>query len=250
MIPAKMSTGTELHLAIALPKLVQTSCRLEVVEMRPCLRVLFSLSVAVGLCQIHQGAVALGQQAAPFIDRVELTGKRLVVTGSNFDAGSVIEVNGREVATKRGSDTPAETLIAKKGGKRLGSDASSFVTVRNSDNQVSRPFFVFRTDDFLAAYIIALNTPQANVNFHAASLSLKPGDYFVVDFAGITNISLTHADDPTLMLELLLQAPFESNTKYLYHVKHAGNAFLNFTQVFSAPGDVPPFVLMVNIEVK
>ena len=218
--------------------------------MRPLLRILFCLFLAAGLYQINPGGVAFGQQATPAIDRVELTGKRLVVTGSNFDAGSVIEVNGREVATKRGSDTPVETLIAKKGGKRIGSDASSFVTVRNSDNQVSRPYFVFRTDDFLAAYIVALNTPQANVNFHAASLSLKPGDFFMVDFAGITNVSLTHTDDPTMMLELLLQAPFESNTKYLYHVKHAGNAVLNFSQVFSDPGDVPPFVLVVNIEVK
>jgi hypothetical protein len=218
--------------------------------MKSLLRILFCLFFAAGLYQIHPDAVAFGQQATPAIERVELTGKRLVVTGTNFDAGSVIEVNGREVATKLGSDTPGETLIAKKGGKRIGSDASSFVTVRNSDNQVSRPFFVFRTDDFLAAYIVALNTPQANVNLHAASLTLKPGDFFIVDFSGITNISLTHTDDPTLMLELLLQAPFESNTKYLYHVKHAGNASLNFNQVFSAPGDVPPFVLLVNIEVK
>lgn len=218
--------------------------------MRPWLRILFCFFFAAGFYQIHPGGVAFGQQVTPAIERVELTGKRLVVIGSNFDAGSVIEVNGREVATKRGSDTPVETLIAKKGGKRIGTDASSFVTVRNSDNQVSRPFFVFKTDDFLAAYIVALNTPQANVNVHAASLSLKPGDFFMVDFAGITNVSLTHTDDPTMMLELLLQAPFESNTKYLYHVKHAGNAVLNFTQVFSDPGDVPPFVLLVNIEVK
>jgi hypothetical protein len=218
--------------------------------MRPYLRNLFCLFLAVGLGQIWPCAKALGQQAAPAIERVELTGKRLVVTGSNFDAGSVIEVNGLEVTTKPGSDLPIGTLISKKGGKRIGADASSFVTVRNSDNQVSRPFFVFRTNDFLAAYIVAANTPQANINFHAASLSLKPDDHFVIDFAGITNISLTHTEDPTMMLELLLQAPFESNTKYLYHVKHAGNAVLNFAQMFSNPGDVPPFVLLVNIEVK
>ena len=218
--------------------------------MRPYLRILFCLFLAVCLYQIHPGAMAFGQQVAPAIERVELTGKRLVVTGSNFDTGSVIEVNGREVATKPGSDLPIETLIAKKGGKRIGADASSFVTVRNSDNQVSRPFFIFRTDNFLAAYIVAANTPQANTNFHAASLSLKPDDYFIIDFAGITNISLTHTEDPTMMLELLLQAPFETNTKFLYHVKHAGNAVLNFTQVFADPGDVPPFVLFVNIEVK
>ena len=64
--------------------------------MKPYLRNLFCLFLAVGLGQIWPGAKALAQQATPAIERVELTGKRLVVTGSNFDAGAVIEVNGRE----------------------------------------------------------------------------------------------------------------------------------------------------------
>jgi hypothetical protein len=173
----------------------------------------------------------------------------LVATGANFDAGAVIEIDGREVATRPGFDSPAERLIAKKGGKRLSIGEHSAITVRNSDGQRSGAFFVFRTDDFVAPYIIASLTPWVNINFHGAFLSLQPGDYFIVDLSGISSAALIQTIDPTATLESIVTPPFNDNVKFLYRVNHSGGAQLTYRQMFDSPGDVQPFELLVVITV-
>jgi hypothetical protein len=219
--------------------------------MRRCLRILFCLFLTGGLYQICPGSVALGQQRAPAIERVDLTGKRLVVTGVEFDSGAVVEIGGRPVTTHAALDTPTQTLIAKKGGKRIPVGSASVVNVRNSDNQLSRPFFIFRTDDFIAADVIALNTQLSGIVTRGAYLLLKPDDYFVVDLSGIGGISLTETQDGTMVLDRLIQPPFDDNIKLLYRVRKTGTAVLRFLQKFDPPGgDLPPFDLSVFIEVK
>ena len=143
--------------------------------MRRCLISLILLAV---FCQAPPFAGVLAQQPSPVIERADLSGKRLVVTGANFDMGAVIEIDGREVATRSAADAPTEKVIAKKGGKRLAIGEQSAITVRDSDGRRSTPFFVFRTEEFIAADVIALLAPLVNINFHGAFLSLKPGDYF------------------------------------------------------------------------
>lgn len=217
--------------------------------MRPYLRILFCLFVAVSLYEICPGAVALGQQRAPAIERVDLTGKRLVVTGVDFDPGAVIEIHGRPVTTHPAFDTPSNRLIAKKGGKRLAVGTSSVITVRNSDNQISMPFFIFRTDEFIAPEVVALFTQSSGIVTRGAGLWLKPDDYFVVDLFGISGISLTETHDPAMVLDRLIQPPFDDNVKLLYRVRKAGIATLRFVQKFDSGNELPPFDLSVFIEV-
>ena len=217
--------------------------------MRPYLKCVFSLALVAGFYQVTAVSASLAQQPSPGIERVELTGQRLVVTGTNFDTGAVIEIDGREIATRAPLDAPAERLIAKKGGKRLSVGEQFAITVRNSDGQRSRVFFIFRTDDFIAADIVAALTPWANINFHGASLLLKPGDYFIVDLSGISGASLIQTIDPSSTLEAI-RHPFNDNLRFLYQVKRAGTAQLTYRQMFDSQGDVLPFELLVSIDVQ
>jgi len=217
--------------------------------MRPYLKCILSLVLIAVLHQIPTAVNVLAQEPSPGIERVELTGKRLVITGANFDGGAVIEIDGREIATRAPLDAPTETLIAKKGGKRLSIGEQAAITVRNSDGQRSRVFFVFRTDEFIAADVIASLTPWVSINSHGAWLSLKPGDYFIVDISGISGTSLIQTIDPSSTLETI-KHPFNENLRFLYQVKNAGNAQLTYRQKFDSPGDVLPFELQVSITVE
>jgi hypothetical protein len=209
---------------------------------------MFSLVLIAVLHQIPPAVSVLAQQPSPAIERVELTGKRLVVTGTNFDSGAVIEIDGREIATHAPLDAPNVMLIAKKGGKRLSIGEQSAITVRNSDGQRSRVFFIFRTDDFIAVDIVAALTPWVNINSHGAFLSLQPGDFFIVDLTGISGASLIQTIDQSSTLEAI-RHPFNENLRLLYQVKHAGSAQLTYRQKFDHPGDVLPFELLVTIAV-
>ena len=137
--------------------------------MRPYLKCIFALVLIAAFHQTPPAINVLAQEPSPGIERVELTGKRLVVTGANFDRGAVIEIDGLEIATRAPIDAPNEMLISKKGGKRLSIGEQSAITVRNSDGQRSRVFFIFRTDEFIAADIVAALTPWVNINFHGES---------------------------------------------------------------------------------
>lgn len=70
--------------------------------MRPYLRFAASLILVAGFCQAPTDSRVLAQQQSPVVERVDLSGKRLVVTGASFDMGAVIEIDGREVATRLG----------------------------------------------------------------------------------------------------------------------------------------------------
>jgi len=217
--------------------------------MRSYLKCLFSIVLIAVLHQILPPVCVLAQQPSPGIERVELIGKRLVVTGANFDTGAVIEIDGREIATRAPLDAPAERLIAKKGGKRLSIGEQSAITVRNSDGQRSRVFFIFRTEEFIAADVIASLTPWASISTHGAFLSLQPGDHFIVDLSGISGASLIQTIDPSSTLEAI-RHHFNDNLRFLYQVKHAGTAQLTYRQMFDSPGDVLPFELLVSVDVQ
>jgi len=217
--------------------------------MRPYLRFAASVVLLAGLPGSPCSRV-LAQLPGPTIDRVDLSGKRLLVTGANFDMGAVIEIDGREVATRSPADAPTEKVIAKKGGKWLAIGERSMITVRDSDGRRSTPFFVFRTEDFIAADVIALLAPLVNTNFHGAFLSLKPGDYFIVDLSGISGASLVQTYDPLTTLEAIVGPPFNDSFKFLYRVKNAGIAQLTYRQHFDSPGDVQAFELLLMISVS
>lgn len=81
----------------------------------------------------------------PVVTGITQSGKKLTVTGMNFQDGAVIEVNGNEVATTN-SDPPSQVLKSKKGGKKIKSGQTVEITVRNPDGQRSDSFLYTNTD--------------------------------------------------------------------------------------------------------
>lgn len=73
----------------------------------------------------------------PLITSVTVSGKKLFVTGANFDSGSTILLNGQEQKTKPKSDDPS-TLIGVKAGNVI--QPGDKVRVRDSNGFLSTEF--------------------------------------------------------------------------------------------------------------
>ncbi|HEU4390936.1 MAG TPA: hypothetical protein VFV34_24235 [Blastocatellia bacterium] len=74
----------------------------------------------------------------PNIDSVVVDGKRMIITGRNFDGGAVLLLNGEEQKTTNDPQNPTTVLIAKKAGKKVRS--GDRLSVRNSDGVQSSDF--------------------------------------------------------------------------------------------------------------
>lgn len=75
--------------------------------------------------------------AAPTIASAGLSGRKLIVTGENFDDGAEILVNGVRRKTSNGAESPATTLISKKAGMGMELGQIVKLQVQNSDGQLS-----------------------------------------------------------------------------------------------------------------
>jgi hypothetical protein len=74
----------------------------------------------------------------PIISGVEIRGKNLRVTGSNFTSGSTISIDGSDVATENGADSPSMVLIVRKANKKIDRGQTVVIRVRNPDGISSR----------------------------------------------------------------------------------------------------------------
>ncbi|PYT04775.1 MAG: hypothetical protein DMF60_14195 [Acidobacteria bacterium] len=74
----------------------------------------------------------------PVITGVTREGKKLIVTGQNFDDGAKVLINGERQKTANDEISPSTTLIAKKAGKFI--QPGNKVTVQNSDGTFSNEF--------------------------------------------------------------------------------------------------------------
>jgi hypothetical protein len=81
------------------------------------------------------GAVVL-----PEIQSITIKGKKLFVFGMNFAMGSIVEVNGNEVATLNDEEDPLHFLRCKKGGKKIPPGTTVTLTVLNPDGTRSSAF--------------------------------------------------------------------------------------------------------------
>jgi hypothetical protein len=72
------------------------------------------------------------------INAAMVSGKKLVVTGENFDPGAVILLNGEEQKTKNEPQNPRTALIGKKVGKKIA--AGDKLQVRNPNGSISEEF--------------------------------------------------------------------------------------------------------------
>ena len=74
----------------------------------------------------------------PNITGASVAGKKLFVTGENFDPGAVILLNGEERKTRNDDQNPATKLIGRKAGKKI--KAGDKLQVRNPNGTVSQEF--------------------------------------------------------------------------------------------------------------
>ncbi len=75
----------------------------------------------------------------PMIRKAEISGKHVIISGVNFDAGAVIVMNGVDRKTLRDSTNPG-ILTGKKLGKKIGRGETVILQVRNSTGVISPPF--------------------------------------------------------------------------------------------------------------
>jgi N-acetylneuraminic acid mutarotase len=75
---------------------------------------------------------------APRIISASVAGKKLFITGENFDAGAVLLLNGAEQITKQSAETPQTMLIGKRAGKKV--KAGDRLQVRNPAGSLSAEF--------------------------------------------------------------------------------------------------------------
>jgi hypothetical protein len=92
--------------------------------------------VRTGSITIGSRVITISQSGAITISSVSASGKNLLVTGSNFDSGAAILVNGAPQHTLQG-DAPG-TLIGKKTLKAVDHGQTVAVQVRNSDGDLSQ----------------------------------------------------------------------------------------------------------------
>lgn len=106
------------------------------------------------------GPAPHSQSNAPYITRLELQGKKLIVTGINFDESAVIQVDGERQRTRPDSDSPGTVLIAKRAGSNIAEGSPAHITVKNPDGQLSNLELIYRADSFSAQYVDASLLPS------------------------------------------------------------------------------------------
>lgn len=77
----------------------------------------------------------------PTVSAAQLKGAKLVVTGTNFEPGAKILVNGTVLSdTKNNKKFPATKLQAKSGSSQISPGQTVSISVRNATGSVSAPF--------------------------------------------------------------------------------------------------------------
>src|SRR5262249_39671581 len=145
----------------------------------------------------------------PYITRLELQGKRLIVTGTNLDENARVFVDGERQKTRPDSDSPGTVLIAKWAGSNIDEGSPSRITVRNPDGQLSNLQLIYKADSFSAQYVmLAILPPQSINNDRVAALVLRAGEYFIVDLGPLTGSQNTDIRDPQGIVQLVVQDGF------------------------------------------
>jgi hypothetical protein len=76
----------------------------------------------------------------PQITKIEVTGKKLHITGERFDAGAVLLLNGEAQKTRNDEQNPTTHLIAKKSGKKIRN--GDRLQIQNANGKLSPEFIV------------------------------------------------------------------------------------------------------------
>ncbi len=89
-------------------------------------------------------ALARYQAFSPRITDASISGKKLFVTGEEFDTGAAILINGVEQNTANDAENPGARLISKKGGKKIKPGDAVVLQVKNPDGSLSPEFRFMR----------------------------------------------------------------------------------------------------------
>ena len=84
---------------------------------------------------------------SPWITRVSLNGKKLVVDGVYFDDGAVILIDGVAQETTNTNQFPLSKLISKKAGKKVKKNPDVKLQVRNASGRLSQQLTVSQALD-------------------------------------------------------------------------------------------------------
>lgn len=95
----------------------------------------FEMSGTTSKIRVSAMSAETARQSAPKIMSARMKGRKLIVTGDNFDNGAEILVNG--VGRPTSDSVGASTLISKKAGKKLEVGQVVKLQVQNSDGQLS-----------------------------------------------------------------------------------------------------------------
>jgi hypothetical protein len=84
------------------------------------------------------------QNAAPVIESVKVKGKKLIVTGANFEAPSFIYLNGEKQKKSANDETdPTAVVIGLKAGNLIAPGATVALQVKNSNTGKISDEFIF-----------------------------------------------------------------------------------------------------------
>jgi len=84
--------------------------------------------------------VTVGESSLPRIFNASVRGKKLFITGENFDSAATILLDGETQKTANDDQAPTASLIGKKAGKKISSGQTVTLMVRNSDGTLSNAF--------------------------------------------------------------------------------------------------------------
>ena len=93
--------------------------------------------------QIYTASVTINppSQGLPTIDSAAVSGKKLIVSGSKFDIGAALLIDGKkQKKTVNDEVNPSTMIIAKKAGKTLVRGVPVMLQVRNLDGTLSEAF--------------------------------------------------------------------------------------------------------------
>ena len=186
-------------------------------------------------------ASTVQDEPSPRIFNARLSGKKLIVTGENFQAGAVIVVNGIAQKTKNDSENPSTMLIAKKAGKKMGKGEISTITIQGLEGAPSDEFNFFR------GLTITLNDVGKTV-------SLAPGEKFLLILsrspykweASVQDSSVIKVVDDTLPV-LGAIAIFEASKKGQTNLSAIGSLACHNS---NPPCNQPSLQFQVSVVVK
>ena len=161
----------------------------------------FALAAAA-LMVFNQQDAAVHAQMQPRILDAKLEGKKLIITGENFEPRAKILIDGNQEKTKNLADDPTGTLIAKKGGKRIGADQVVTLHVINPDGIPSSEFRFFGGPTLTLADLGKTIDLAVGQQF---LVKLGGGYAWTVHFAELTNVVAV----PTLLPILGAQGIYE-----------------------------------------